>query len=106
MNIKNFDKQQSMKSSMRQKAWNTAPHVTFMYEPDVTDIIEELDKLNEKRAKNKKVSFDTLVLKLISEGLKASPIMNSKINYSHALVGGKIEMTKKKNKVQVMRLWE
>lgn len=75
---------------MTAESWETIPHVTYMYEPDVTAFMKEYRKLNRDRSGADKISVNTLMLKVISEGLKAAPIMNSHIRFNRKLVRGEI----------------
>lgn len=62
-----------------------------MYEPDVTAFFKEYKKLNRNRTGDEKITFNTLMLKVIAEGLKAAPIMNSHIEFDRKLVRGRID---------------
>lgn len=85
-----FGIQRKMVASITTDSWQNIPHITYIHEPDVSKLFEEYKKLNASRPPEKKVTFNTVILKVISEGLKAAPIMNSHIEYNHKLVKGKI----------------
>lgn len=89
-NTINFGIQRKIVSNMTSESWETIPHVTYMYEPDVTEFMKEYKKLNSDRSKEDKITVNTLMLKVISEGLKAAPIMNSHIDFNRKLVRGQI----------------
>lgn len=90
-NTINFGIQRKIVSNMTTESWETIPHVTYMYEPDVTDFMREYKKLNLDRKGNDKITVNTLMLKVITEGLKAAPIMNSHIDFNRKLVRGRID---------------
>lgn len=89
-NTINFGIQRKIVANMTTESWETIPHVTYNYEPDVTEFMKEYKKLNFNRKGEDKITVNTLMLKVIAEGLKAAPIMNSHIEYNRKLVRGKI----------------
>ena len=86
-----FGIQRKMVSHMTTESWRNVPHVTYMYEPDVTDFFAEYKKMNEKLDDESKITFNTLMLKTICKGLKAAPIMNSHIEFNRKFVTGRID---------------
>lgn len=89
-NTIHFGIQRKIVSNMTSESWETIPHVTYNYEPDVSAFMKEYKKLNLTRGREDKISVNTLMLKVITEGLKAAPIMNSHIDFNRKLVRGKI----------------
>lgn len=87
----NFGLQRKIVANMTTESWESIPHVTYNYEPDVTDFMAEYKKLNLDRHGEDKITVNTLMLKVIAEGLKAAPIMNSHISYKRKLVRGEIK---------------
>ncbi len=90
INTIHFGIQRKIVSNMTSESWETIPHVTYMYEPDVTDFMKEYRKLNLNRSGEDKITINTLMLKVICEGLKAAPVMNSHIRFHRKLVRGEI----------------
>ena len=90
-NITHFGIQRKIVANMTTESWETIPHVTYNYEPDVTDFMTEYKKLNFNRYGADKITLNTIILKIIVEGLKAAPIMNSHIEYNRKLVRGEIK---------------
>lgn len=86
-----FGIQRKMVSHMTTESWRNIPHVTYMYEPDVTELYKVYKKINEGRLADNKITFNTVMLKIISEGLKAAPIMNSHVEFNRKFVTGKID---------------
>ena len=46
VNTINFGIQRKIVANMTTESWETIPHVTYNYEPDVTDFMKEYKKLN------------------------------------------------------------
>lgn len=78
-------------ANMTAEGWETIPHAVVGYEVDVTEFLKEYKKLNEGCTdKSKKISINTVVMKIICEGLMAAPKMNCHLNYERKLVRGKL----------------
>lgn len=79
-----FDLQRRVVSHMTSSAWKNVPHVSYIYEPDITDFCEEFKKLAKERScRGFKISFNTIMIKVIVEGLLSAPCLNSYIEYNH-----------------------
>lgn len=87
---KHFDIQRKIVANMTTESWANVPHVTYNYEPDVTEFMMAYKMLNTGCEKEKKITLNTLMLKVICEGLKANPAMNAHIDFDSKLVRGKI----------------
>lgn len=86
-----FGIQRKMVSHMTTESWRKIPHVTYMYEPDATELYKVYKKINENRDAEEKITFNTVILRIITEGLKAAPIMNSHLDFDRDFVTGKID---------------
>lgn len=76
-------------SNMTSESWETIPHATMSYDADVTEFMKECKKLNEGCTdKSKKITINTVMMKVICEGLKASPKMNCTLDFNRKLVRG------------------
>ena len=75
-------------ANMTSESWRSIPHVSYIYEADVTELFACYKEMNSEY--NTKITFNTLILKIITEGLKAAPEMNSHINFNRRLVRGQI----------------
>lgn len=76
-------------SNMTSESWETIPHATITYEADVTELLKEVKKLNAGNTDpSKKVTLNTVMLKIICEGLKAAPTMNTHLEFNRKLVRG------------------
>lgn len=94
INTTHFGIQRKIVANMTSESWETIPHVTYMYEPDVTEFMKAYKKLNLNRSGADKISVNTLILKVICEGLKAAPAMNAHIHFNRKLVRGSIDTFK------------
>ncbi len=76
-------------SNMTAESWQNIPHATVSYQADVTEFIKEYKLLNEGLSNDlNKITINTIVLKIICEGLKAAPKMNCTLNFNRKLVRG------------------
>ncbi|WMT39697.1 2-oxo acid dehydrogenase subunit E2 [Paenibacillus sp. D2_2] len=84
-----FDLQRRAVSYMTSESWQNVPHVTYVYEPDITDFYEEFKTLSKtRRDSGYKISVNTIMMKVITEGLLAAPNLNSYIEYDHTKTEG------------------
>ena len=88
LNSFHFGIQRKIIANMTTESWDNIPHIVFNYEPDVTDFVAYCKELN--AARGTKISLNTYFLKVIIEGLKAAPILNSHIDFNKKLVRGKV----------------
>lgn len=89
-NIEYFGIQRKMVAAMTSESWYNIPHVSFVYEPEISGFFDEYKKINAQRAPEDKFTFNTAMLKVITEGLKAAPQMNAHIKYNPHTIRGKI----------------
>ena len=85
-----FGIQRKIVANMTTESWQNIPHVTYTYEPDVTEFMEQYKLLNNGVDRENKVTVNTLMLKVIVEGLKACPAMNAHIEFDRKYVRGAI----------------
>lgn len=79
------------------EGWREAPHVSYVYEADVTDFYHEFLKLKALGGQKGNISFNTLLLRVIVEGIKAAPQMNAEIHFNPFLVSGRVTVKKEIN---------
>ncbi|MDD6728043.1 MAG: 2-oxo acid dehydrogenase subunit E2 [Eubacteriales bacterium] len=78
-------------SNMTAESWETIPHAVVTYEADVTELFNEVKKLNaDCTDKEKKITINTVMLKILCEGLKAAPKMNTHLFFNRKLVRGRL----------------
>ncbi len=79
-------------SNMTTESWNNIPHATLTYEADVTSLLNEYKRINENCTdKTKKITINTIMIKIICEGLKAAPKMNTHLHFNKKLVRGTLK---------------
>lgn len=88
----NFKITRKIVSNMTAQSWEEIPHVTMTYEADATELLEEIKRLNDERAQGEdKITINTVMLKIICEGLKAAPKMNTTLDFNRKLVRGTLK---------------
>ena len=76
-------------SNMTTESWREIPHAIVMYEADVTDILPVVKELNANcKRREEKITLNTVMMKIICEGLKAAPSMNTHLLFNRRLVRG------------------
>ena len=89
--VSRFGIQRKIVANMTSESWRSIPHVSYMFEPDITLFYEKYKAFNSELKKSgKHVTFNTVMLKAISEALKAAPQLNAHFNFEQKLVRGKV----------------
>ncbi len=73
-------------------AQKTIPAGGYNYEADITKFWNEFRKLKAECGYN--LSFNTLMIKVLAEGLKAAPRLNAHMNYNHMASCGRLIIKK------------
>jgi pyruvate/2-oxoglutarate dehydrogenase complex dihydrolipoamide acyltransferase (E2) component len=73
------------------KSWDEVPHCSFIYEPDVTEFLAEYKKLKTKYSPDQNITLNSLMLKVVVEGLKAAPHLNAYVQYNKKNARGTID---------------
>lgn len=73
------------------KSWEEIPHAAFVYEPDATRFLEEYKVLKAKNLPERNITFNSLMLKTMIEGLKAAPHLNAYLQYNTRSSRGSID---------------
>lgn len=90
-NQEHFGIARKIVSNMTSESWETIPHAVVTYNPEVSGLLKVLKEINANSSKETKISINTVMLRIIVEGLKACPIMNSHIEFNRKLVRGNIK---------------
>lgn len=77
-------------SNMTSESWETIPHAVVTYEPNVTEFLKLIKEINKDATKDTKITINTVMLRVIVEGLKVCPALNAHIDFNRDLVRGKI----------------
>lgn len=94
ISTQHFDLARKIVSAMTTKSWETIPHVCVTYEHDVSDFVNTLKEINSKSKNEDKITLNTALLKVVTEGLKACPKMNGHIEFNEKLVRGCVKLYK------------
>lgn len=78
-------------SNMTSESWETIPHASLSYEPEITKFLDVVKEINKDAAPETKLTLNTVLLRVIVEGLKACPVMNSHIEFNRKLVRGNVK---------------
>lgn len=60
-------------SNMTAESWETIPHAVISYEPEVTEFLKVMKDINKDATPETKLTINTIMLRVIVEGLKALP---------------------------------
>lgn len=81
-------------SNMTAESWETIPHAVISYEPEVTELLKVMKDINKDSTSETKLTLNTIMLRVIVEGLKACTVMNSHIEFNRKLVRGNVKTFK------------
>jgi pyruvate dehydrogenase E2 component (dihydrolipoamide acetyltransferase) len=73
------------------KSWDEVPHCSFIYEPDVTEFLNEYKVLKANNLPEQNITLNSLMLKVMVEGLKAAPHLNAYVQYNKKNARGTID---------------
>ena len=86
-----FDVQRRIVAHKTAEAWDNAPHVSILVELDVTTLMASLAEVSARpEYAGTRVTINSVMLKIIAEGLKKSPEMNAHVQYSRLTGVGQI----------------
>lgn len=91
INTEHFGIARKIVSNMTSESWETVPHAGFTYEADVSGFFDVMKEINEGRTGGDRISINTAMLRVIVEGIKACPVINSHIHFNRKLVRGRVE---------------
>jgi pyruvate dehydrogenase E2 component (dihydrolipoamide acetyltransferase) len=94
-NMKNkrvsFDMRRKVIAAATGFGWK-APHAAYVYEADATELLSEFKALNNSRANDDKIALNTVLMKIIVEGIKVDPRLNAHVSFNKWLCSGHIEI--------------
>ena len=90
--IEYFNLKARISGNVLVNAQRNIPTPTYIYEADVTKFYEEYKKL--KASCGYPLSFNTLMMRLLVEGLKVAPRLNAHIQYNHTASAGRVIVKK------------
>lgn len=77
-------------SNMTSESWETIPHAAITYEPECTELFNVIKELNQNATPETKITVNTVMLRVLVEGIKACPALNAHINFNRKLVRGSV----------------
>lgn len=89
-NIMRFGIQRKIVANMTTESWRHIPHVSYTYEPDVTNFLEAYKAYSLRTPENERATFNAVLLKAIAEAVKVAPELNAHMHFERKLVRGKI----------------
>ncbi|MBQ7739901.1 MAG: 2-oxo acid dehydrogenase subunit E2 [Eubacterium sp.] len=81
-----------IKANMTGESWETIAHSVVSYEADVTELMPLIKEMNEGVDKANKITVNSVMLKIITEGIKAMPLINSHLEFDRKLVRGTLKV--------------
>lgn len=88
--ITRFGIQRKIVANMTTESWQNIPHVSYLYEPDVTDFLAKFKVFQAECGYEVKPTFNAVLLKAIAEAIEVDPVINAHIHYERGLVRGKV----------------
>ena len=89
-----FDISRKIIANMTLEGWKTIPHVCIIYDANVSFLMDALQSYNRDRSTAERIRFNSVILRILIEGIKACPGMNGHIQFSPWLVSGKVTRLK------------
>ena len=81
-----------IKANMTGESWEHITHSVVSYEADVTELMPLIKKMNEGADKANRITVNSVMLKIITEGIKAMPLINSHLEFDRKLVRGTLKV--------------
>lgn len=91
INHEHFGIARKIVSNMTAESWETIPHAVVTYEPEVTEFLDVIKEINKDKSKEERLTINTVMLRVIVEGIKACPAINAHINFNRRLVRGEVK---------------
>ncbi|MDR3312893.1 MAG: 2-oxo acid dehydrogenase subunit E2 [Oscillospiraceae bacterium] len=88
--VEHFGIQRKIVANMTTESWETIPHAGANYEPDVTEFWNLFQSLR-KEPEWSGITINTLMLYVITQGLKACPALNGHISFRRKSANGRVE---------------
>lgn len=88
--VTEFGIQRKIVANMTSESWETIPHISYIYEPEISKFLDVVKELNASGKFPVKITINTIMLKALSEAFKAAPRLNAHIKFNRKLVRGTI----------------
>ncbi|MBR0380568.1 MAG: 2-oxo acid dehydrogenase subunit E2 [Mogibacterium sp.] len=87
-----FDMSRKIIATTTTDSWRNVPHCSIVYEAEAGRLMEHVRGFNDSHSKDERISINSAMLKVITEGIKAAPNLNAHVSYSRGLVKGKVTL--------------
>lgn len=87
--VSRFGIQRKIVANMTSESWHNIPHVSYVYEPDITEFLAAYKEFDASLG-DRHITFNTVLLKAIAEAIKSAPQVNAHLHFENKLVRGKI----------------
>ena len=91
-NQETFGIARKIKANMTGESWETIAHSVVSYDADVTELMPLIKEMNEGADKANKITVNSVMLKIITEGIKEMPLINSHLEFDRKLVRGTLKV--------------
>ena len=81
-----------IKANMTGESWEHITHSVVSYEADVTELMPLIKRMNEGADKAHRITVNSVMLKIITEGIKVMPLINSHLEFDRKLVRGTLKV--------------
>lgn len=71
------------------ESWTSTPHVSYVYETDITDLYQRFRSGRQRNQNTLRLTFNTVVMKLLAEALLAAPELNAAFCYDKRKAEGR-----------------
>ena len=89
--VQYFDIQRKIVAAKTGEGWRNVPHVSYVFEPEVTAFLARVEEINRGRTKDTRLTLNTALLCAIVDALKAAPRMNSHLHFRERFLYGRLE---------------
>lgn len=86
-----FGIQRKIVSNMTVESWESIPHAVVTYNANVDKFLKVYKEINVNSTPETKLTINTILLRVLVEGLKACPSLNAHIEFDRKLVRGHIK---------------
>ena len=87
-----FDISRKIIATTTTDSWRNVPHCSIVYEAEAGRLMELVRGFNDSRSKDERISINSAMLKVITEGIKAAPNLNAHVSYNRGLVKGRVTL--------------
>ncbi len=84
-----FDLSRKIIAATTSDGWQNVPHFAAVYETEADLLADVIGEFNSEHP-DEHITMNSAILRVIVEGIKAAPVMNSHIEYDPRLVNGTV----------------